>query len=262
VKARTAGLAEGGAPVLSPERALPLYLQLAAHLQQLIVSGAIAAEDALPPERTLAARFGVSRVTVRKALARLNREGLLRQRQGAGTFVSRPPHVEQPLSALTGFTEDMQSRGLRAGSVWLERAVGPARPEEAMALALSPGQPVARLRRIREADGAPMALEEAVLPARLLPDPEAVEGSLYALLRGRGIKPQRALQRLSAILLSAEQAALLQVPPGSSALYIERRTFLPDGSSLEFVRSHYRGDAYDFVVELTLSAPAAMEASR
>lgn len=237
---------------LSDSLPLPLYLQLARHLRDLIVTGRLADQDALPGERELAEAFGVSRVTVRKALRELIAEGLLRQRQGAGTFVNRSPHVEQRLSALTSFTEDIGARGFMPGSAWLNRSVAVATPEEAMALGLRPGAEVARLHRLRLADGTPLAIELSALPTRFLPDPSVVQGSLYETLRGRGFPPFRALQRLSAIRLPADQAALLQVPDGAPALYIERRTFLEDGTPLEFVRSHYRGDAYDFVVELSL----------
>ena len=240
---------------LSSDLPLPLYLQLARYLRGQIASGRFGHRDALPGERELAERFGVSRVTVRKALKELLDEGLLQQRQGAGTFVNRGPVVEQRLSTLTGFSEDMGSRGFAAGSVWLHRAVSTATPEEALALGLSPGATVSRLQRLRTANGIAMALELAVLPTRFLADPSEVQGSLYDTLRRRGIIPFRALQRLSAVQLTAEQADQLSVPEGAAALYIERRTLLEDGTPMEFVRSQYRGDSYDFIVELNLATP-------
>ncbi len=239
--------------VLSSELPLPLYLQLARYLRGLIVGGKLGHRDALPSERELAERFAVSRVTVRKALRELSEEGLLEQVQGAGTFVNRAPHVEQRLSTLTSFSEDMASRGLVAGSMWLHRMVSVATPEEALALGLSPGARVSRMQRLRTANGAPMALELAAVPSQFLPEPSTVEGSLYETLRKRGYTPYRALQRLTAVRLTAEQAAQLGVPEGAAALYCERRTMLEDGTPLEFVRSQYRGDAYDFIVELNLA---------
>jgi GntR family transcriptional regulator len=237
---------------LSDALPLPLYLQLARHLRTLIVEGRLTDQDALPGERELAEVFGVSRVTVRKALRELIAEGLLHQRQGAGTFINRSPHVEQRLSTLTSFTEDIGGRGLKPDSRWLSRSVATATPEEAMALGLRPGAEVVRLHRLRLADGTPLAIELSALPTSFLPDPDLVQGSLYETLRARGYPPFRALQRLSAIRLPTDQATLLGVPDGAPALYIERRTFLENGTPLEFVRSHYRGDAYDFVVELSL----------
>jgi len=249
---------------LSGALPLPLYMQLARHLRGLIVEGHLADRDALPSERDLAERFGVSRVTVRKALQELRNEGLLRQHQGVGTFISRSPYVEQRLAALTSFSEDMRSRGFVAGSRWLSRAVTQATPEEALALGLSPGTTVCRFHRLRLADSVPLAIELATVPTRFLPDPDFDGDSLYDALRQQGHIPFRALQRLSAICLTAEQAALLDAPLGSAALYIERRTLLESGTPLEFVRSQYRGDAYDFIVELNLDAnsqPAAKDHS-
>lgn len=128
-----------------------------------------------------------------------------------------------------------------------------ATPEEATTLDLAPGDTVARLHRLRTADETPMAIELSVVPSRFLPDPSIVENSLYETLRRNGYAPHRALQRITAVKLTDVQANLLRVPPGSAALYIERRTMLQDGTPLEFARSQYRGDAYDFVVELNLS---------
>ena len=98
----------------------------------------------------------------------------------------------------------------------------------------------------------PMCIEQATLPREVLPDPTIVEDSLYVELEKSGQRPVRALQRLRAQLLQFEQARLLHVEPGTPCLYIERRSFLGDGRPVEFVRSHYRGDAYDFVAELRL----------
>ncbi|MBJ6765792.1 GntR family transcriptional regulator [Myxococcaceae bacterium JPH2] len=256
-----------GAPfdkgAISSALPMPLYLQLARHLRGLIVGGHLGHLDALPGERELVETFGVSRVTVRKALRELQTEGLLQQRQGAGTFVNRVPYVEQRLSTLTSFSDDMASRGLSAGSVWLQRLVAVATPEETLSLGLSPGATVSRLHRLRTANDTPMALELAVVPTRFLPDPRTVEGSLYGVLRARGHTPFRALQRLSAVQLTAEQAGHLGVREGTAALSIERRTLLEDGTPLELVRSQYRGDAYDFVVELNMTGgPSPQEPHR
>lgn len=229
----------------------PLYLQLEARLRDALSSGTWKAGEALPPERALAQQFGVSRLTLRKALERLEAQGLVQRRQGSGTYVA--PRLEQPLSALTGFSQDMRARGLEPSDRWLKRGLFAASPEEVLALQLSPGERVARLERVRSAQGEPMAVERAAIPAHLLPEPEAVKDSLYTHLEGRGLRPWRALQRLRAVAAGRQEAGLLGVRPGSPLLYIERLSFLPDGGVLEFTRSHYRGDRYDFVAELRSS---------
>ncbi|QFU17749.1 GntR family transcriptional regulator [Microvirga thermotolerans] len=233
----------------------PLYLQLQQSIEEAVRKGTIKADDALPGERDLARQLGVSRVTVRKAITGLVKKGVLVQRWGSGTFIAPQMRLEQPLSRLSSFTDDMSARGLASSAVLLSRSVGQASPNELMALGLSPGDQVSRVNRLRLANGIPMAIEHAVVPSRFLPDPSLVKQSLYAVLHEQGVMPTRALQRLHAVLLSDEQASLLQVPAKSPALYIERRSFTASGEAVEFTSSYYRGDAYDFVAELTISPP-------
>jgi GntR family transcriptional regulator len=218
-------------------------------LREAIQGRVLAPEDALPAERELAEELGVSRITVRKALDGLVAEGLLTRRHGAGTFVAS--RVEKSFSKLSSFTEDMISRGRRPHSAWLSRAAGQVTPEESLTLSLSPGAAVYRFNRIRYADDAPMALEYSTVPAFALESAEAVEASLYEALEQTGHRPTRALQRLRAVLFTAEHAALLGIAAGDPGLLIERRGFLADGRIVEVTRSYYRGDAYDFVAELT-----------
>ena len=134
----------------------------------------------------------------------------------------------------------------------LQRDISAPSTKEAIHLALSPHEKVCRLRRLRFAGGMPMAIELAAIPQKFLPDPQAVGTSLYAVLEALDVKPVRALQRLSAANLGSEDAALLEVPPGSAALSIERISYLSTQHPVEFTRSFYRGDAYDFVAELNL----------
>lgn len=237
-------LAEGG----------PLYLRLQARIRKAVLEGELKPLEALPPERELAASVGVSRVTVRKALEGLVAEGLIEQRHGSGTFVSAPQRkFQQGLSHLTSFTEDMRARGHATTSEWLDRSVGRVTPEEALRLALSPGEAVARLARMRRADATPIVVERACVPASILPDPIAVSGSLYEVMDGLGHRPVRALQRISAENLGSGDADLLGLPAGAAALAMTRVAFDANGRPVELTHSLYRGDAYDFVAELSLS---------
>lgn len=232
----------------------PLYLKLKRMVTDAIAEGALADRDAIPGERDIARMLGISRVTVRKAFADLVADGILVQRRGSGTFVAqKTTRIEAPLSRLTSFTEDMRSRGIETLSDWIERTSALPTPEEALVLALSPGERVSRLHRLRRADGEPLAIERASLPHRMLPDPHAVEASLYAALAERGLMPVRALQRLHAVALGKADADLLGVPEGSPALFTERVAYLADNRVVEFTRSLYRGDSYDFVAELYLA---------
>lgn len=238
---------------LSQQARAPLYRKLERALREAIADNRLTADEALPPERDIALEFGVSRITVRKALDALADEGLVTRRQGAGTFVAA--RVEKSFSKLSSFSEDMVSRGRTPHSAWLRRSDGAVTPEESMVLGLGPGTPVYRFNRIRYADGEPMALEYSTIPGFCLPGKESVEASLYEALERHGARPVRALQRLRAVLFNAEQAELLGVSPGDPGLLIERRGFLRDGRAVEFTRSYYRGDAYDFVAELNTAAP-------
>jgi len=228
---------------------VPLYQQLQRLLKNAIEKNLVGPNDALPPERDLATEFDVSRITVRKAIDGLVTEGLLVRRQGSGTFVKA--RVEKNFSQLSSFSEDMRARGLHPRSVWLKRSQGTVTPEEALTMQLSPGTPVYRLHRIRFADEAPMALEYATVLASCLPSVDSVDTSLYEALEGTGNRPVKALQRLRAVLLTAEQAKLLGAKDQDAGLLAERVGYLADGRAVEFSQSYYRGDTYDFVAELS-----------
>jgi GntR family transcriptional regulator len=224
----------------------PLYLRLQRVLRDAIENRVLRPDEALPPERDLAEAYKVSRVTVRKAIDGLVDSQLLTRKQGAGTFVTS--RVEKNFAMISSFTEDMESRGRRPSSEWLSRAEGVVSPEEALALGLSPGSAVFRFSRIRYADEVSMALENTTVPGGTLPSLDAVDTSLYAAL---GVaRPVRVLQRLRAVLFTAEHAALLHIEAGAAGLLIERRGFAGDGRTVEFTQSYYRGDSYDFVAEL------------
>ncbi len=229
---------------------LPLYQQLETALRENIDEGRLTNSIPLPGERDIAQSLDISRVTVRKAIQNLVKDGILTQRQGAGTFVSE--RMEQPLDYLSGFTEDMQLQGLNSGVVWLERKLRIATKEEVNLLRLSKNERVAHLYRLRTANEKPMALEMAVLSERIIPDPEAINGSLYDHLNEKKLRPTRANQRFRAGLCNEEQMTFLRIAAGSPVLFIERRSFLADGTPIEVTRSNYRGDSYDFVSELTI----------
>jgi len=238
-------------PPLNESSAQPLYQQLQRALRGAIENRIIGPDDALPPERDLAEMLKVSRITVRKAIDELVEDGLLIRKQGSGTFVSN--RVEKNFAKLTSFSEDMRARGREPRSMWLNRAEGTVTPEESLTLRSSPGTPVFRFHRIRIADEAPMAIEYATVLATCLPSLEAVENSLYEALERTGNRPVRALQRLRAVLLTAEQAKLLKAQEGEAGLLVARVGYLKDGRAVEFSQSYYRGEIYDFVAELSAS---------
>jgi GntR family transcriptional regulator len=226
----------------------PLYRRLAAALLDAMAVGRIAGGQALPSERRLSADLGISRVTVRRALDLLAREGRLRRQQGAKTQVVA--RVQKTLSAVTGFSEELSARGSVPGHRWISRQTVLPTPSEATFLGLLSSDPVVRLVRIRTADGRPLAIERATVPQAILPSGEMVEDSLYATLRSLGSGPVRGAQRIRAGLMSRVEAEFLEAETGAPLLIIERRCYLADGRAVEFTETRYNGALYDFLTDI------------
>lgn len=226
----------------------PLYQRLASAVLEALAVTHVSGGEALPSERRLSAGLGISRVTVRRALELLAREGRLRRQQGAQTRVAE--RVQKALSTVTGFSEELQARGNQPGHRWISRQTVLPAALEAMALGISAQDPVVRLVRIRTADGRPLAIERATVPQSILPSGEMVEASLYATLRALGAEPVRGAQRIRAGLMSPVEAELLEAEPGGALLIIERRCYLADGRAVEFTETRYNGALYDFLTDL------------
>ena len=235
--------------------ATPVYVQVAQGIKARIRAGELASGTALPAERELAQMLGVSRVTVRGALALLAQQGLLTRRHGSGTFVSPQTSdiPSRPLGLLSSFSEDALSRGQQPGARVLSFERTRPQPQEAMSLELPPTEMVYRVQRLRTANGEPLAVEESTLPAALvgpLRQSDVKDASLYALLRERNLQPHHAIRHLRAVNADLTLAGLLGVPVGAALLVTERVSWTKGGKPIEYARAHYRGDRYDFVMEL------------
>lgn len=236
----------------------PRYEQLYRHLVASILDGTLKPETQIPPERDLAELAQVSRVTVRKAVGQLAEDGQLEQRRGAGTFVRAPrARMDNSQSTLVSFSDYMRQRGKVPTSRILSAGLHAPTPAEQQALGLMASGRVARIERLRSADGVPMALEYSSWPADVLPDPEAVKGSLYDHIRALGHVPTHAVQRVSAANLKVSEAQLLHMEAGQAVLRIDRTGYLASGRPVEFTRGLYRSDIYDFIAELRLDASPA-----
>ncbi|MEE7546763.1 GntR family transcriptional regulator [Xanthomonas sp. Kuri4-1] len=233
---------------LQPGAPTPLYLQLAGTLGEAIRAGQWKAGEALPAERQLCERLGISRVTLRQAVDALVEQGLVNRRQGAGTFVTS--HIQHQLSGLTSFSETLRIKGYAPGTRWLERRLRPAHGEEILRLGLSPDAAVASLTRLRSADERVMAYERAVLPQRIVPDPAQVGDSLYSYLDEHGTPVVRALQYFRALNLPARLAEHLRMKTGEAILHVVRVGYARDGSAIELTDTYCHNDYYDFVAEL------------
>jgi GntR family transcriptional regulator len=209
--------------------------------------------EAIPSERRLSSELGVSRLTLRAALDDLVRDGYLERRHGSGTFVSEPKIAQQ--LTLTSFSEDMRRRGMVAGSRTIELRETHAGAAVGRALNISPDARVVLIRRLRLADGEPMALETLHVPASVVPGltREALEdSSFYELLeRHYGVVIATGQQSIEPTVTNEEESELLGVPLHSPAFLFERTSRTADGETVEFVRSLYRGDRYRLVAELS-----------
>ncbi|MDQ0428439.1 GntR family transcriptional regulator [Planomicrobium stackebrandtii] len=238
--------------MLDKQSPIPIYIQIEEQLKQQIQQGDFPIGTAIPSERELTERFGVSRMTVRQSITNLVNDGLLYREKGRGTFVASPK-VEQPLNGLTSFTEDMVSRGMVPSSKLIGFEILEAEPDVAEDLQLAAGDKVYFVERIRFADDKPMAIERTYLPVERFPDltEDSFQGSLYAIIENnQQLKISRATQRMEAGLVKKEDADLLQIKPPAAILMIERISYLEGELPFEVVRSTYRADRYKFTTDI------------
>lgn len=231
---------------------IPIYYQLESFIKKQIEAGYILPGENIPSEREYAESYGISRMTVRQAINSLVNEGLLYRKKGSGTFVSEKK-IEQPLQGLTSFTEDMKKRGLTPTSKLIHFEVIPANIFIANELKISEYAPVYEIKRIRLADGEPMALETNYLSVNLVKGltEEEVKASIYSYVEERlGLRITHAEQLIESVKASEEHEKLLFIEKDHPMLYIQRNTFLHDGTPLELVKSVYRGDRYKFQIKM------------
>ncbi|MDO4897741.1 MAG: GntR family transcriptional regulator [Rothia sp. (in: high G+C Gram-positive bacteria)] len=234
---------------MSSDRRETKYRQVAEQIEQRYLATA-APHTLLPTERFLQLECGVSRDTVRRAIHFLGEQGLVYRVQGAGTFVAQHRKLVKAPS-LKSFTQDMQARGQRPQSVTLSCHIIPAPALVARDLGVDGGAKVLEIRRLRRADGSPIAFEVAhfVPHAFAHLEPE-ITGSLDAQLQVSGFSVESAVQRISATNLTREEAAWLEVPQGSAALRVEKVGYTQRGVAVESTQTLYRADRYDFEVQV------------
>jgi GntR family transcriptional regulator len=239
--------------ILNRDLPVPLYHQVKTLILREIEAGRWRPEDQLPTEGELAERFKVSKITVRQALRDLADLGYIRREQGRGTFVQRPPVILGPRE-LTSFTGEMRGHGMRATSEVLEQDTIPAAPDIAAMLGIDGEDEVFRLKRLRLADGEPMGVQTAFIPAELVPGISHinfVNESLYDVLGTRyNLYPSSAQETHIAFAVGSDDARLLHLVPGSAVMAAERVSRLADGRALEYVQSVMRGDRYKIVLDL------------
>jgi GntR family transcriptional regulator len=226
---------------------LPLYAHLKEEIMSAISAGIFEPGDRLPSQRELIDQYNTSHMTVRRAINELLQEGVIYAIPGKGLFVSEPKEVAES-SPLMGFTEDMARRGMKASSKVLAAEVISASTVLACTLEVEVGTPLVYLRRLRLADGTPIAVQAAYLRHSLCPtllQYDLENHSMYDILREQfGLKLASARMSVEAILADEEMSTLLGTRLPAALLVTEQLTLLGNEKTLEFVRSTYRGDRY------------------
>src|ERR1700752_3755790 len=230
-----------------------LYARIETVLAGEITDGDLKIGDQLPTEDSLIARFGVSRITVRRAIQNLVSRGLVEIRRGKGTFVAAPK-ISQDLKELSGFVEDMHALGRKPTARVIGKEIVAANATVARQLALTRGERVARIRRVRLADGVPLSFDETYLPLeigkKIITNNLKVEPIFSLLERKYDIPLIEAEYQLEAVAAEGEVALALRVKEGSPIFRIERTSFTAGNRPVDYEKLYYRGDLVRFVTRL------------
>jgi GntR family transcriptional regulator len=229
---------------------LPLYDQIERNLRELIMAGRLKTGTTVPSEWELAELYGVSRLTVRKALDELVRQHWLSKRHGVGTFVTKPS-VASIAPGKLSFTNQMKAIGRRPRSLLVHSGVENPNPEVASSLSLTPGEQVYCLRRVRRADDIPILLETTTLALARFPGIEQTEwlpeSSLYKhLFETYGVNIIRLEQTLKPVLLDEEQAIYLETNPGTPSIHSLIIGYTSEGEAVEYTTSVSNGEHSEF----------------
>jgi GntR family transcriptional regulator len=229
------------------------YDQVKAQLLHMIRVENRYPDRCLPSERELCDMFGVSRITIRRAISDLEHEGVLFRIQGKGAFVNAAK-IHQPLTRVSSFTHDMNGRQMKPGARILAMERIPAGMLIAAKLGVSPDEDVFMMKRLRLADEEPMAIETCYLPLRIgavIADKIADNMSLYQLIFSMcGVTITSAFETIEVSRLKNYEKKLLACESIPYALHITRCSFDKDKNAVEYVESKYRADRYRLTTEL------------
>ena len=224
----------------------PLYKQLMQRLKNDITAGVYPAGERIPGEQALCAVYGVSRVTVRKALAEIEREGLLVRRQGKGTFVAQE-RIKRDLGHITSFSDACAQIGQTAQTRLIERKVEAATAEDCEKLNLPAGSEVLSICRLRLSDGKPVMLEYNRFPASLSFLASAhLSGSLYVMLAENGLIPSRAVHDISLGHAGGQVGKLLETKDDDALLRLDQLVYDQHDQPLHISCQWIRGDRFTF----------------
>ncbi len=228
------------------------YVTVARALAEDLRAGTPGDAAHLPSERDLCARFGVSRVTVRRALRELEAVGLIAAAAGRGWFV-RVRRVEEPENELLSFTAIAGTRGLRATARVLTATTRETTLDEAERFGVAPGAPVVALDRLRLLDGVPLAIDRSLVPASRVPgilERDWTIASLYEAMADAGCAPVRADYVVRADAADEDEARLLGIGRGGPVLRADQLSYDAAGRPVQICQLTYRGDRYRFHASL------------
>ncbi len=235
---------------------LPLYHRVYLLLRQQLVDGAWPTSAPMPGEHELAASQGVSRITIRRALERLEAEGLVRRRRGSGTY-ALPPVAGPQRSDLRELIDDLVAMGSRTTVRLLDEAYVAAPPSVAREMEVEVGTMLHRSVRVRSAADVVFSYLTAWVPediARRFGPSDLAIRPMLGLLAEAGAVPARADQVISARLADSVVAPFLGVIPGSALLWVRRSVRDADGRVIERIEALYRPDLYDYRIEMLRDA--------
>ena len=229
---------------------VPLYFQVSSRIEQAIGDGTLRPGARLENEIALADRLGLSRPTVRRAIQELVSKGLLVRRRGLGTQV-----VQRPLTReveLTSLFDDLKRGSREPTTELLSRAVIGADDRISEVLSVPSGVPILHVRRVRFADGVPLAILENFLASEFIDisEEDLRTRGLYQLLRARGTSISVARQRIGARSATLEESKLLEIKARGPVLTMDRTAYSNNGRAIEYGHHCYRPDLYSFETTL------------
>ena len=232
---------------------IPIYYQIKQEILERIKKGELKPGDRIESEEKLAKRYEISRMTARHAVTQLVNDGYLYRVHGKGTFVCKP-RVEKSVATLSGFADDMKSKGYKTHSdvLFLSKIV----PDDDVLenLELGADDEVYCLIRVRYANKIPMTYQESYLPANLFPELDScdfVNHGLYETMSEKySVEPMHAKQRMEARLNPGKIAEYLHVDDSSPMFFVERITYEENDRPIEVAYSWHRGDKYIYEMKL------------
>lgn len=229
-----------------------LYIQVKNILVERIQQGQWAANTLIPTEQKLIKEFKVSRTTIRQAINVLVQNGLLEKKQGKGTVV-KAQNLTGHLGKLKGFAEEVREKGQNPHSKVIRSEYKSTFFQEQQALQVREDDTILLIERIRFADQKPIAIERTTWPKEigdLILEHDLDKANFYEVLESRNIYLKNAKEEIRAINATIEEADLLGIRPGEALLEMTRLSYGMNDRPIEFTRTKYRSDMYQYSIEL------------